>query len=571
MFKIFYSYLRSYKFKNKLFKVFMKYFLSQFVLFAVAVCIGTSYMMKKNNEEMMNIGNSQLRRIEDMADMIYTQANRTGASLCVDMEVSAYIHADNGLLNEGLEKRIAEKMIYYKRNSNYIDSICIYSPEFERICATNAVCRNKEECENYEDYDFVKHIQRNLNGDTLVAPRKVRDRYPRVISFVKKTIGGGYVIVNISYEKFTEAMSPVYDREVVLCVLDNSRSIIFPDNLSQNEKENIKALIQNKNGTIINKKDKSIYYETSIGYYKQNFAVKMNVADFVDKKADIIKIAVVFMICFTFISMYVACFLTLSSMQVVIRLYDVLENKNFDLSNVNKSEEKYIIKEIIHLMDENREFKLMLDERLKEYNNAQVTALQKQINPHFLNNVLSMISYKILSEEDAKTQALKMIVILTRIIRYGFNTDTIMVSLKQEIDFIYDYIKITREQYGDFEFCVDVPEALYDKNVLRLSIQPFVENAVYHGIQDIKSEGKITLSAKLEEKKLVIEIEDNGIGISEEKIKELNNMQDTSWKESHIGIYNTYRRMKLIYSDECSLTFKSDGKSYTRVVMSIPI
>ena len=71
---------------------------------------------------------------------------------------------------------------------------------------------------------------------------------------------------------------------------------------------------------------------------------------------------------------------------------------------------------------------------------------------------------------------------LTRIIRYGFNDDTYMVLLKEEAGFISDYIRILKEQYGDFEFEMNISDEAYEQKVLRLSIQPFIENAAYHGI-----------------------------------------------------------------------------------------
>lgn len=431
---------------------------------------------------MYRTNENQIKRIEDMSTMIYTQIDRVCSSLCVDTDAGNFIHSENGLINDALEQRITERMIHYKKISNCIDSIYVYSPKHKRLLGTNIVCRNETECSEYIDYEFIKQLDVNMLNDTWVIPRKIGNVYPRFVSFVKKPIDGGYVIVNISYEKFIEAMAPTFDTALEFCILDSDKKIVFPENLSEKELESINSLIAENKKDEYNKKTGVAYSQISIGYFEQNFVIKADISEFSDKKTHTVWISIIVLLCFTLISVFIAYFLSSSSIQFVVKLYDVLENKNFDLSDMDESEEKHLMTEIIRLIDDNREFKCMIDKNLEEYNKSQVLALQKQINPHFLNNVLSMISYKIVESGGMQSQALNMIVMLTRIIRYGFNDDTYMVLLKEDTGFISDYIRILKEQYGDFEFEMNISDEAYEQKVLRLSIQPFIENAAYHGI-----------------------------------------------------------------------------------------
>lgn len=566
-----FTYLREHSGKSKLFFAFIKYFTLQFIVYTIIVCIAACYLNRKNNDELIKNACNRASRIGDMSDMIYTQVDRIAATISVDKDVERYLHGSNALFGYDLPEKLSQRLVYYKCISNCVDSIYIYSPEYRRLCGTNIICQNLTECREFRDYSFFEYLEKRMDKDTWIIPRKIGTTYPRVISLVKKTANGGFVVVNVSYENFLEAMNPVFDQKARLYILEDDKNVVFPEDRTESETACIKVLFEDDTNSSYYKRDGFFYSQISIKYFGQIFVVRTDVSEYAGKQSVIIRYALIALLCFAMISVLIAYLFSVPSVQLVLKMYEVLEDKNFDLSDMSEGEEKQLVREIIRLVDNNREFKKNLDLRLQEYNKSQIMALQKQITPHFLNNVLSIISYKISMGGDSQAQALKMIVLLTRIIRYGSNTEVAMVPLGQEIDFISDYILILKEQYGDFRFEMEIPEELCEKKILRLSVQPFVENAVYHGIADMRGRGLVRLSAKTQEGGMVIQITDNGCGIDPETLDFLNHLSDQTDSGSHVGIYNTFKRMRVVYCEEASLHFESDGKTYTTVTIRVPL
>lgn len=526
-------------------------------------------MLHKVSGEIDTANDNQVQRLVDMSNTIFTQIHKMAANLCVDRDVNNYIYGNEGVISSATQKLLAEKLVYYKNLAKYIDSIYVYSPDKNRICATDNQCEGAEQCAGFEDYEFLNWINENMSNDTATFPRKLDGTFPKVISLVKKLTDGGYVVVNINYSIFLDNIQSAFDCPTEFFTLDDNDKIIFPDDPGKS-KTTVENMIAQKTERLSEKGTNNIYSLVSIGYFEQRFIIKCDMGKYAASTKNTIKIVVFVFIGFIIVSILAAGFLSFSSLEIVVKLHDVLENKKLDVSGMRDNEGKYIISKIVGLIDENEEFKSQLEERLCEYNKAQVTALQKQINSHFLNNALSAVSYKIVEDTGPGSPALKIISKLTRIIRYGFESET-MVTLGDEVKFIEDYVKVLRERFGNFGFEEDISPDLLEKKVLRLSIQPFVENAAYHGIRDIDGDGIIKLSAKESNGLLMISVENNGKCIEEAQIEEIKAAVNKGDYEKHTGIINVYKRLKLIYSDKCSFDIESDGKTFTKVTMGIPL
>ena len=115
---------------------------------------------------------------------------------------------------------------------------------------------------------------------------------------------------------------------------------------------------------------------------------------------------------------------------------------------------------------------------------------------------------------------------------------------------------------------MDVQESTKDLLIPKNMMQPFVENSIKHAFNDFMDEGIIKVQIRRKKDRLLCSITDNGNGISSQVLENLLTQEDQD--ETHIGIYNTYQRMKLFYNDDCRLTFDSDGKSFTEVKLDIP-
>jgi two-component system LytT family sensor kinase len=182
-------------------------------------------------------------------------------------------------------------------------------------------------------------------------------------------------------------------------------------------------------------------------------------------------------------------------------------------------------------------------EQMKEMaNKAELKALQRQINPHFLFNALNAITSFIRIDPN---KARELIINLASYLRYNLELNSEFIDIKKELKQVKDYIEIERARFGNK---LNVVYDIDDVNIKipSLTIQPLVENAIIHGILKDKGLGTVQIIVKEEGEKVKISIIDSGIGISEEAIK---NVYTNAVPENKIGLYNVHLRIKLIYGE----------------------
>ncbi len=196
---------------------------------------------------------------------------------------------------------------------------------------------------------------------------------------------------------------------------------------------------------------------------------------------------------------------------------------------------------------------------------AELQFLQSQMDPHFLFNTLNAIL--VVSNRKGYDEITDIIKSLSRTLRYLIEWDDSLVDLEKEVTFIRMYLDIEKFRFRDkFDYDIQVDESLLKAQVLKLSIQPFVENACKHGIQASKNNGFLQIHVSTDGRYLLISIKDNGIGISKEKLEDILN-SDTA---SHIGITNVRRRLELNYEDY-DFNIVSREEVGTEVILKIPM
>lgn len=224
---------------------------------------------------------------------------------------------------------------------------------------------------------------------------------------------------------------------------------------------------------------------------------------------------------------------------------------------------------IVKLTDE-----VKWNESLKK--EADMHALQIQMNPHFLYNTLSSIHWMALMNHDAKIA--EMVGSLSDFLRFSLNNGQEYCSIEQEIIHVKNYVSIQSIRYPDkFAFQVDVDAAIQEQFTLKLLLQPLVENAMLHGILKREGQGCITISAEQEEQGIHFTVADDGIGIAPERLKWLRTQlsgQPDHKKErpanGGYGLRNVHNRLVLHYGKEAGLRVESTEGEGTRVMFTIP-
>lgn len=259
----------------------------------------------------------------------------------------------------------------------------------------------------------------------------------------------------------------------------------------------------------------------------------------------------------------------------LIRRLDIIATGNFENDpEIETNDELGVIGRQINTMSARIES--LLDSRLQseqEKRDLEIKMLQAQINPHFLYNTLDSIKWiATMQKNSGIVQVVTALSSLLKNMAKGFNEK---VTLRQELDFLDNYVTIEKIRYielFDVEIEVDDP-SLYDAKIIKLTLQPIVENAIFSGIEPSGRFGEIKIHACAEDGVLHVSVTDNGIGIAPENIEKL--LSDTSRvTKSHmsgIGLPNVDRRIKLVYGEAYGVTVESELDSYTRITVSLPL
>lgn len=206
----------------------------------------------------------------------------------------------------------------------------------------------------------------------------------------------------------------------------------------------------------------------------------------------------------------------------------------------------------------------------KEKANAQLQALQSQINPHFLYNTLDMISWMARKNEMGNIQTALLAV--SRFYRMVLSRGQDIVPIKREIEMCSAYMEIQRLRKKDkIRFIMEADESLFSYMIPKITLQPIIENAVVHGIEE-KEDGKgtITVRAFSEKDRIILQVIDDGAGVRQDSgIKKEGDIKEVH-ESSHYGLYNIQRRLSLYYEEDIKIDVKSASGIGTEVTIRIP-
>ena len=221
--------------------------------------------------------------------------------------------------------------------------------------------------------------------------------------------------------------------------------------------------------------------------------------------------------------------------------------------------------------------KELLDSKIKEQENlkkAELRALQAQINPHFLYNTLDTIIW--MAESKKTDQVVKIVSALSNFFRISLSKGMDWITIGEEVERIRSYLTIQKMRYRDIlDFKIEVDEDVAENTILKLILQPLVENALYHGIKNKRQKGTISVRARRKgEDEVLLEVEDDGIGFTPEKLAQLRaELEDDSGDiklESGFGLGNVNKRIRLYYGKPYGLSVQSEYTTGTCVTLVIP-
>ena len=290
-------------------------------------------------------------------------------------------------------------------------------------------------------------------------------------------------------------------------------------------------------------------------------------------------IAVLIAVVVSIFAIFAAAFFTSSITKPLVKLRSLMkkaEQGDLDVKFESKNDDEIkqlgnsfnsMISSIKNLMNVIN----VIEKRKRE---AELKVLQEQIKPHFLYNTLDTIKW--MAQEYEARDIMAVIDALTNLFRIGLSKGKESIRVSQEIEHVKSYLIIQMTRYEDkFDYEIDVEDCAKDLFVLKLILQPLVENSIYHAIKTKRGKGKILISVKVNENYLYLSVIDNGLGMKQDQMDKLNELlreQGVIGKKSEgYGMLNVNERIKLTFGNDYGLLIESVEGQGTKVVIKHPI
>ena len=220
-----------------------------------------------------------------------------------------------------------------------------------------------------------------------------------------------------------------------------------------------------------------------------------------------------------------------------------------------------------HLLDQVERLMKTIKEEQTELRHSEMKVLQSQMNPHFLYNTLDSILW--MSESGKQNETSQMVDALGKLMRISLSKGDILIPLRKEIEHVQSYLTIQTIRYkNQFTYTIDVDSSLLNCRIPKITLQPFIENALYHGIERMADEGEIAIKAKDQGENILLEIKDDGVGIHPEELEWIQKFERN--ETSGFGIWNVHQRIQLLYGKEYGVSIQSELDEGTTVHIMIP-
>ena len=202
-------------------------------------------------------------------------------------------------------------------------------------------------------------------------------------------------------------------------------------------------------------------------------------------------------------------------------------------------------------------------------------ALQAQINPHFLYNVLDTINW--MARKKGEDNICRMVTSISSLMRASISNKRSMVYIREEIKYVQDYLYIQETRYGDkFTSYIEVDERLNELEIPKMTIQTLVENAVVHGVENATWDCFLYVSGEITDGMAVFTVKDDGVGMSQEQLEKLMGTEEEPDHEAerthtHLGVYAVRKRLDYVYQNKARMSITSEPGKGTQVILEIPM
>ena len=585
------EYLQDYRFNSILVKNFMAILIFLIITFTIIMVAVTGKMNDIITEEVGNMSVNSLSKTRDRIDVVMEEVAQISGHLSLDDDVQRFMLPNtNELFGTAHTLNVKSKIEMYSGVFDYIDSIYVYSHKNKYIVSDE----DGSKLDDFSDNNWMTNLTEREYEPARMISRAKNNSYPNLISYIQPVrltqmqfLGG--IIVNIDNDRLEElVVSNIQDAAESLIIVDNRNNIIYSSN---------QAILRKKINDIdfYNKID----YEKSDGYqilndgeqdviiavatsneFQWKYISSIPLSAYADHKDSIRVFQIALYAVSILLAILAAFVISMYSYRPVKSILDLLKNPDLyqeslaTETGLKKNETHEIALNIVRNLYSNRQMQVEMKTYTDIMDKAQLMALQAQISPHFLYNTLENIRWRAIELGKGDNKVSQSIVYLSELLRNTLDIDQQLISLDEEINSAKIYVQILQLRYEDkLKVIWDVDKALLNCRIVKVSLQPLIENAVYHGIKPLRTQGIVDIKIYQKEAQMIIEVTDNGAGMTPKMVAKLNEDMHDKYvlSEEHIGVRNVNQRLQLLLGDEAGIEITSKEGKGTRVTLYLPL
>ena len=575
--------------------LFVKSFLLIFILVNVPVLAISVVIFQYSNRVLINeIGSNNeknLLRIRDLTDSIFHESDMMASKIMLDSSVQIFMLSEEPAtlvnnLNQNVQKLLSDYSDIYK----YIDSIYVYSSISHHVITNNYI-RSFDE---FDDQTWIDDYRNRMNSASgWIQPRKRNETYPYFISLIKPAVFNsseslGAILVNIDVEEFGKMIGSTGNELFEnLFIVDADDKILYNNDLSKlNSSILNQPLFQTvslegreaPSSVIAFQNNQYILSLVNSQNSKWRFVSVMPLKHYAQKMDSLRSFLILLFIGGLLVTIIVSFVISSRSLLPIKKIADLFQNpenwrERRQTGLENTWEFANIANRLMHVLDSKKELEAELERRLSLLVKAQSAALKAQINPHFLYNTLDSIKWTAIRLWKNENKVSDMVSDLSELLRLSVNEQH-LIPVRQEIEHAKLYVNIMEWRFKEkLSVHFELDEAIMDKMTVQLTLQPLIENAFQHGIRPTLRKGTIRITGRIAEEKLIFEVSDDGMGMSEAQVNELNDRLGNQFELDgrHIGLSNANQRIQLLFSREFGIRISSALQEGARATITLPV
>ena len=564
--------LFQYKNKSIYYKIFLHISIP-IILLICLMCIVMSVLLNSlSSQKFISNSEKYSSTYISLLENTITECRDISILLASNADLRYFVaNSDQFKINHNDLTNMYEKINIYKMTYSYIDSIYIYSKNSDVILNDGTLTST----ERFEDMGWYDSVE---NKQTYVKMRLKNNIFPMVMSFVTNVnVAGneGKVIVNCNLS----AVNGKLGKNLKMYLL-SEHNIVYDSEYGQMNKSFSEDAVINKynpgvkkfsNGKVHIIDEKTIMIQKS-EYYDWYYCV---VGDMIydGNQSKNFTIFAIFMI------IVIGIILGLTVIyQVLKNVSDpilTLENfiKNPDKINDDEKmsiEIKNITDEIFTVIQSNDKIQCELERKMISLKEAQIAALQAQVNPHFLYNTLNNIYLQIVDDFNNLHKSAKMVLMFSKIMRYSANVGTAIVTVSEDMKYTKMYIELMKIRYPKINVEFHIKDEINKHDIVKMALQVILENAYKYAFPE-KSCGEIKIYGYDEGEFICFRISDNGEGMEPENLASVREkLKNTFANGTRTGIVNLNSRIRLIFGEKYGVTIDSEIGQGTTVLLKFP-